>query len=230
MTNHWDEFSKSLAEKTVPRRQSLRLLGAALAGALLGQLGAQSAWAKGGDPCISRCKCGYKPWRDACLSACRSCLTIGGQFCGGGCRQFACCSAQQACCGDGVCKDLADDFDHCGACWNACAEPGPFENGACVDGQCFYWCDEGAVICDGRCSVLDRDRYNCGACGNVCPDETPVCMDGTCVGCPGGSTNCGGYCAWLATDPNNCGACGFVCPGTGCADGQCDFGSPPSEW
>jgi len=35
MSDHFDEFSKSLAEKSVPRRQSLRLLCAAIAGALL---------------------------------------------------------------------------------------------------------------------------------------------------------------------------------------------------
>ena len=40
MSDHFDEFSKSLAEKSVPRRQSLRLLCAAIAGALLAPFGA----------------------------------------------------------------------------------------------------------------------------------------------------------------------------------------------
>jgi hypothetical protein len=40
MTNPWDEFSKSLVETSVPRRETLRLLGAALAGAFLSPLGA----------------------------------------------------------------------------------------------------------------------------------------------------------------------------------------------
>jgi hypothetical protein len=226
MSDHWDEFSKSLAEKSVPRRQTLRLLGAALAGAILGPLGAGTAWAgKRGapDPCTARCKCGYKPWKDACLASCRSCLTSGGNFCGGGCRQFACCAAQEACCGDGICKDLADDFDHCGECWNACADPGPFENGACVDGTCQFWCYEDAVLCDGECSLLDRDRYNCGACGIVCPDETPVCSGGTCIGCPGEQTNCGGECVYLGSDRDHCGACFAACPGgSNCYDGVCE--------
>jgi hypothetical protein len=39
MTHRFDEFSKSLAEKSVSRRGSLRLLGAALAGAILSPLG-----------------------------------------------------------------------------------------------------------------------------------------------------------------------------------------------
>ena len=56
MTNHWDEFSKSLAEKSVPRRQSLRLLGAALAGAILSPLGMGTAWAGGRDPCKDFCR------------------------------------------------------------------------------------------------------------------------------------------------------------------------------
>jgi len=33
MTNRWDDFSKSLAEESSTRRESLRLLGSALTGA-----------------------------------------------------------------------------------------------------------------------------------------------------------------------------------------------------
>ncbi len=228
MTNRWDEFSKSLADKSVPRRQSLRLLGAALAGALLSPLGVGTAWAGGPDPCKSFCNQCPKSRRSNCLFACRACNNDPSRLCGH-CWGFACCDSGETCCGN-TCHDLADDIDHCGACYNDCGEPSPYENGACVDGQCFYWCVQGAVVCDGRCSRLDSDPENCGACGNVCPDATPLCSGGTCSACYPGSTNCGGYCAFLAFDPFNCGACGFVCPGTGCADGQCDFGSPPTEW
>jgi hypothetical protein len=42
MENLFDEFSKSLAE-SVPRRESLRRLGAVFAGAVLGPLGLQTA-------------------------------------------------------------------------------------------------------------------------------------------------------------------------------------------
>jgi hypothetical protein len=223
MNDHWDEFAKSLAEKSVPRRETLRLLGVALAGAVLSPLSVRTVSARRGDPCIDRCKCGYKPWRDACLASCRACLNSGGAFCGGGCGQFACCAAQETCCGDGVCKNLASDFDHCGACWSACPQPGLFENGACVDGECFSWCVDGAVVCDGECSLLDRDRYNCGACGNVCPDETPVCSGGTCSGCPGEQTNCGGECVYLSSDRDHCGACWNAClGGFNCVDGVCE--------
>ena len=53
MTHHWDEFSKSLAEKSVPRRESLRLLGAAMMGALLSPLRVRTAWAGRPDLCTS---------------------------------------------------------------------------------------------------------------------------------------------------------------------------------
>ena len=49
MDHLFDEFSKSLAE-SVPRRESLRRLGAVFAGAVLGPLGLQNAWARGPDP------------------------------------------------------------------------------------------------------------------------------------------------------------------------------------
>ena len=55
MTNRWDDFSKLLAEESSTRRESLRLLGAVLAGAVLSPLGLGTAWAcrqaPGGDPC-----------------------------------------------------------------------------------------------------------------------------------------------------------------------------------
>jgi hypothetical protein len=50
MTHRWDEFSKSLAEESLPRRESLRRLGLALAGAMLSPLELETAWAKGPNP------------------------------------------------------------------------------------------------------------------------------------------------------------------------------------
>ena len=227
MSHQWDEFSKSLAEP-VPRRETLRRLGLVLAGALLSPLGLGTAWAGGPDPCKSFCNQCPKSRRSHCLFACHACNDDPSRLCGH-CWGFACCESSESCCGE-TCHDLASDVNHCGACYDFCDEPNPYENGACVDGQCAYWCVEGAVKCNGRCSRLDLDPDNCGACGNACPDETPACIAGICSACPVGSTNCGGYCAYLAYDSNNCGACGFDCGGASCADGVCDFGSPPSEW
>jgi hypothetical protein len=225
MTRPFDDFSKSLAEEPVSRRETFRLFGAALAGALLGPLGLQTARAGPPDACTAFCNKCPKSRRSHCLVSCRACNNDPRRLCGH-CWGFTCCDSGEACCGN-TCHDLASDFDHCGACYDYCDDPGPYENGACIDGQCEYWCVEGAVVCNGECSVLDWDRNNCGACGNVCPDATPMCDRGTCIECPGSSTNCGGYCTYLATDPFNCGACGFVCPGgSGCADGECYSGLP----
>jgi stigma-specific protein Stig1 len=246
MTNHWDEFTKSLVEKSVPRRETLRLFGAALAGALLGTLGAGKAWAAS-DPCKSFCRCRTKKQQNACLAACRTCSGDTSRLCGS--------------CGSGyVCTDLASDFDNCGACGAACAYPGPYEDGACVDGQCFYSCVEGATDCGGTCTDLGTDPNNCGECGNVCPASAPVCVAGACIAstctpsCPEGwcgGDGCGGVCAcpsgmyceydgWcyngcvfpyilcggVCVDPwsdsSNCGACGNVCPsGLVCSSGAC---------
>jgi hypothetical protein len=205
MSHHWDEFSKSLAEKSVPRRQSLRLLGAALAGALFSPLGTGIAWASRPDPCKSFCRCRNQRQQTACLPACRACGNDTNRLCGT--------------CGSYVC----------------CAEPGPYENGACVDGQCFYWCAPGAVECLGICTSLADDPYNCGACGNVCPASSHYCDGGTCV-CPG--IVCDGQCVDPLSDSLNCGGCGQTCQvGSVCAGGICCdptvqdcFGSSDPPW
>jgi len=70
MTHQWDEFTKSLAEKSLPRRQSLRLLGAALASAVFSPL--STAWGAI-DPCKAFCNQCPQSKRSQCLSACRAC-------------------------------------------------------------------------------------------------------------------------------------------------------------
>ena len=199
MSHQFDEFSKSLAAENVSRRDSFRLLGAALAGSVLAPSGLRNASAAQRDPCKAFCKCRNRQQQDGCLAACRACNGVTSRLCGA-CGSYAC-----------------------------CAEPGPFETGACISGRCEYWCVSGAVVCDEGCTLLDRDPDNCGACGNVCPDASPACINGTCSECFPGQTNCGGYCADLLWDSYNCGACGFACPGTPCVEGVCDFGSPPAE-
>ena len=72
MNNRFDEFSKSLAE-SVPRRESLRRLGAAFAGTMLSTLGMGTAWAGGRDPCAAFCKCRNKAQQTKCLAACKAC-------------------------------------------------------------------------------------------------------------------------------------------------------------
>src|SRR3954451_19705141 len=130
MTHQWDDFSKSLAEGSATRRDSLRLLGAALAGAVIGPLGLGTARAapksRVQDPCKAICRCSNKRQQDACLAACRSCTGATSRLCGS--------------CGTGAtCADVAQDVRNCGACGNAC-HPGPYETAACLAGSCVYSC------------------------------------------------------------------------------------------
>lgn len=194
MTHQWDDFSKSLAQDSVPRRQSLRLLGAAIAGAIFSPLRPEAAWA-GVDPCKAFCRCANKREQNACLAACRNCSSSGERLCGS--------------CGNGyVCTDVFNDVFNCGACNFVCEAPGPFEDGACLGGECVYACVEGALDCDGACTPVLYDRNNCGACGNVCGAATPYCEQGTCTDqapCPAGLTRCNGACYDLYNDSGNCG-------------------------
>src|SRR5262245_37370782 len=194
MSHHIDELAKSLAEEPIPRRHAFRLFGAALAGAILGPLGLQSARADP-DPCRAVCRCRNRQQQNACLAACYSCGGDTSRMCGA--------------CGSIVC----------------CDEPDPYEEGACVNGQCAYWCVDGAAACGGGpCTPLWLDPDNCGACGNVCPDTAPVCIAGVCSPNPCSPpypTYCNGRCVNLSTDMNNCGACGVVCYGDYCAGGGC---------
>jgi hypothetical protein len=230
MTHHWDEFSKSLAEKSVPRRESLRLLGAALAGALLSPLGVRTAWA-GGDPCKAFCNRFPRAQRTSCLAACQACSGDTSRLCGSG-GALSCCATGTTCC-SGICTSLANDFDNCGACGAPCDYPGPYEDGACVDGHCFYSCVPGAVDCGGTCTDLADDFDNCGACGAPCdypgPYEDGACVDGRCLyWCVEGAVVCDGTCASLDWDSNNCGACGNICPESTpyCNQGVCVANDP----
>jgi hypothetical protein len=208
MTNHWDEFSKSLVERSVPRRETLRLLGAALAGAFLSPLGAGTAWAATTDPCRTFCRCSNKGKQNQCLAACRACSGDTSRLCGSCATGFAC-------------TDLASDPSNCGACGNVC-QPGPLEDATCFDGSCVYLCAEGAVRCSGTCTFLEWDPDNCGACGNACPEAAPYCTQGVCSPCKPGLVLCGDSCVDLGSNPNNCGACGQICAaGEVCAGGAC---------
>src|SRR5262245_21668166 len=133
MSYRIDELSKSLAEEPISRRHSFRQFGAALAGALLGPLGLQTARAGPPDACTAFCRRHCGPGlRSRCLSFCQACNNDPSHLCTD-CWNYACCDSGETCCGNS-CHDLASDFDYCGACNVSCGDPGPYENGACVNG------------------------------------------------------------------------------------------------
>jgi hypothetical protein len=244
MDHLFDDFSKSLAE-SVPRRESLRRLGAVFSGAILGPLGLQTALAGHADPCLAFCKCHNKAQQSQCLAACQKCNKDTSRI-GGSCGSYTCCSIAacrgvcsnlksdpncgacghncgalgETCCGD-YCADLASDVFNCGRCGTACAAPLPGEDVACVSGRCVYDCAAGAIDCNGTCTFLGFDPDNCGACGNVCGGSTPYCSQGACTDCAGAI--CGGQCIDVLFDANNCGACGNQCsPLEHCSWGICE--------
>jgi hypothetical protein len=137
--------------------------------------------------------------------------------------QYYChsCSPGQYGCG-GVCKNLANDAQNCGACGNVCRG-----GEVCQNGQCL--CPDGLVNCGGMCRNLVSDGQNCGACGIVC-SARHICQDSHCI-CQPGTRSCpGDVCANVTTDPQNCGACGKVCPSTHvCQNGMCTCGSGGME-
>jgi hypothetical protein len=230
VSQHWDEFSKSLAEP-VPRRESLRRLGLVMTATILGPLGAEFAWAgkRKVDPCKAFCKCRNRTQQDQCLKACKSCGQNPGWL-GGSCGNYFCCGAGLTPCGS-TCADLAGDPDNCGACGSVCEEPGPNEYGTCLFGECAYACLEGAVYCGGVCTFLDSDPDNCGGCGNLCGEAAPYCSRGTCSPCTGGQALCAGVCVEINLDPVNCGGCGVECgPGENCQGGVCTPAESPWNW
>lgn len=244
MTHPFDEFSKSLAEESVPRRESLRRMGAALIGALIGPLviGAEVASASpdsrsrrrpigrglrrpGGKPkpdaCTTFCsRCANKSRRNQCLSVCRTCNNDPRRL-NGACGRYVCCGSGQTYCG-GSCVDLTNDVNNCGACGNVCGGGTTCVNGTCTGGG--NGCSSGQTRCNGTCVNLSSDNNNCGACGNVCLDGS-TCSNGVCRGggddCGFGAARCNGVCINILSDSANCGACGVVCA----ADEICTFGA-----
>jgi len=172
-----DEFSKLLAE-SVSRRESLRRIGAVLAGTVLSSLGVGTAWAARPDRCGAFCRgCSSKAQRTQCLAACRACNGNTSRLCGS-CGAYGCCPTSTACC-NGTCTTVSSDPQNCGACGDVCASPTPQCNqgtcGGCVPGGCFG----GQACCDGWCTEIGGDPSNCGACGVACgPGQN--CTGGVC--------------------------------------------------
>jgi len=209
-----DELSKLLA-MSVSRRESMRSIGVALAGAALSTLGLDTAWAAT-DPCTAFCRRCAKAKRNQCLVACRACKGNTNRLCGS-CGNYVCCSTSATCC-SGTCRDLISDRNNCGACGYVCPE-----GNMCVDGFCAE-CNSGFIPCGGICVDPTSDPYNCGACGNVCP-AGKTCSNGSCIECNFPFIPCDGVCVDPTSDRNNCGGCGNQCSSTeACISGFCESG------
>ena len=169
-----DELSKLLA-KSVSRRESLRSIGAVLAGTVLSSLGVGTAWAARPDRCTAFCRsCSTKTRRNQCVAACRACNGNTSRLCGT-CGSYACCPTSAACC-NGTCTSVNSDANNCGACGNVCGGSTPY----CIQGACRE-CWIGGTKCSDGCRSLLWDVANCGACGYQC-DYGLSCVYGTCQG------------------------------------------------
>src|SRR5262245_2594090 len=113
MNHLFDEFSKSLTE-SVPRRESLRRLGAVVAASILSPLGLETAWGGRQDACVAFCKCSKKAQQSQCLKVCRALNHDTSRVCGS-CGSYVGCATGQSCC-SGHCTDLHNDVHNCGGC------------------------------------------------------------------------------------------------------------------
>ncbi len=133
---------------------------------------------------------------------------------------------------DGVCTDVDDDPEHCGACSIGC-DAGE----ACIDGACTAPC--ALEVCGTECIDTTIDPAHCGACGRqcdssaVCTDsvcvvacsdscdsDTELCVGGTCE-CRSGMIRCDDECVDPLTDVDYCGGCDVECDDTFCGGGEC---------
>ncbi len=146
--------------------------------------------------------------------ACRGLCAGGRALCGAGVN------------GGGVCRDINNDPNNCGACGHTCDAPSGGV-ATCANGYCAGACANPLAACGatvnggGACVDVRSDVSNCGSCGHGCfapTGGTVACVSGACAGgCPlgqlicGGGTSGGGACVDVRSDASNCAGCGHVC-------------------
>jgi stigma-specific protein Stig1 len=198
-----DGLARDLARGDLSRRQALRGMAAAIAGAWL--LSPASALAGLKRRCPPERRCG-----DDCCRHGERCRKRHGH------RKCVCKKGLRRC--RGACVNTSRDVNNCGACGVRCDS-----GGVCIDGVCQPTCGPNQTLCDGNlCVNLQTDSDNCGACGVVC-DDAYACVSGDCtLQCNTGETDCNGVCTDTQTDQANCGSCGNACQaGEVCFQGNC---------
>jgi hypothetical protein len=185
-----DELAKGLATGTLSRGKAIRWMGGALLGAALASIPGV-AWAD--DDCR---RLGRECRRDSqCCS--KNCIRRGDdKVCG--------CPEGKRRCND-RCVNLKTNENHCGECFNSCAE-----GQECVRGECG-----GEPICDPPCpeghECVDAAGGGQTFCQPICPPSCPDCCadraDGTGAAC----LNCNVGCP--AAPNNDCSQCptGTIC-------------------
>jgi hypothetical protein len=105
------------------------------------------------------------------------------------------CPTGQRRCND-RCVNLKRNENHCGSCFNRCAEGQECVSGVCQGGGC----PSGTTLCGGNCVLTD-----CPSSGQTLNPSTCKCE------CPAGQTCCNGACRNLICGPNegslNLGTC-----------------------
>ena len=161
----FDELAKGLATGTLSRGKALRWMGGALLGAVLASVPGV-AWANDCRRLGRECR------RDSqCCS--RNCVRRGDdKVCG--------CPKGQSRCKD-RCVNLQKNENHCGECFNRCAE-----GEECVEGKCQGGCPPGETVCTGcACETVacTPETFDC----NPNAATVTVCLANT----EGGGTTCG---------------------------------------
>ena len=191
MSTWFDVLSKAVAAGEVTRREALRRVGGAAAGALLASIGVGCATEPTTAPAT-----GSSLARRGCKGLSVNC-TRDSQCCSGQCVREECCSGS-----GGPCNRN-----------NQCCD------GVCTDGQCQTVCESGLQVCGDQCVDIQTDPENCGDCFVFCGEAT--CVNGQCQCEEGLQFCDNFSCVDTQTDVINCGGCGQTCFGGTCVDGQC---------
>jgi hypothetical protein len=214
--NTWfDVLSKAVAAGEVTRREALRRVGGAAAGALLASLGVGCGTERMSGPEMARrgCKglgvncrndsqcCSGLCVKEECCAGPGTSCTRSNQCCSRVCTDGQCqCESDLQLCG-GQCADTQTDPENCGDCFVFCGE-----GATCVSGQCQ--CEEGLQFCQFSCVDTQTDIFNCGGCDQRCRGGT--CVNGQCQ-CPTGQSFCADFGECCSSELGCCGT-NCCCP------------------